>query len=211
MIHKKNNYHTKMLDIISSLGNNKPKLLLHVCCGPCFTIPYEYLKDHFKITLYFNNSNIYPYEEYKRRLDELKRYCFEINADIDIVIKPYDNEKYMEDILPLKDIKEGGTRCFLCYEKRLSDVYKFAYDNNFDYVSSVMSISRYKNADKINEIGYKYQNIYPSVKWLCADFKKENGYEKSKEIILKHHMYFQHYCGCSISYDEYLKKEKNEK
>ena len=88
MIHKKNNYHTKMLDIISSLGNNKPKLLLHVCCGPCFTIPYEYLKDHFKITLYFNNSNIYPYEEYKRRLDELKRYCFEINADIDIVIKP---------------------------------------------------------------------------------------------------------------------------
>ena len=37
---------------------NKLKLLLHACCGPCFTIPYEILKDHFEITILYNNSNI---------------------------------------------------------------------------------------------------------------------------------------------------------
>ena len=39
----------KELVKISSLGK-KPTLLLHVCCGPCFTYPYEMIKDYFDIT-----------------------------------------------------------------------------------------------------------------------------------------------------------------
>ncbi len=210
MIRKKNNYHTKMLDIINSLDEKKT-LLLHVCCGPCFTIPYEYLKNNFKITLFFNNSNIYPSEEYYRRLEELKRYIKEINADVDIIIRDYKNEEYMKDLWPLKDIKEGGERCFLCYKKRLSEAYKYAYENHYDFIGSVMSISRFKNSDKINEIGYKLEAQYKTTKWLCADFKKENGYQKSKQLIIKHNLYFQNYCGCQISYEDYLNRKNSQK
>ena len=60
----------KELRNITALSR-KPKLLLHVCCGPCFTYPYEMIKDYFDITIIYNNSNIYPEEEYHRRLGEL--------------------------------------------------------------------------------------------------------------------------------------------
>lgn len=208
MIRKKNNYHTQMLDIIDNLDRKDHKLLLHACCGPCFTIPYEYLKNNFKVDIYFNNSNIYPYDEYKRRLEELKRYTKEIDADVEIIIKDYDNENYMKELMPLKEEKEGSNRCFLCYKKRLEDAFDYAYKHGYEYVTSVMSISRYKNSNKINEIGFELEKKYKDVKWLCSDFKKDNGYEKSIAIIKEHQMYFQHYCGCQISYQNYLKKQQ---
>ena len=62
--------------------SHKPKLLLHVCCGPCFTYPYTMIKDYFDITIIYNNSNIYPEEEYHRRLNELKKYLLDINSGI---------------------------------------------------------------------------------------------------------------------------------
>ena len=69
-------------------SSKKPTLLLHACCGPCFTIPYEIIKGHFDITIIFNNSNIYPKEEHDRRLEEFKRYIREINADVKFVAAP---------------------------------------------------------------------------------------------------------------------------
>ncbi len=49
----------KELQNIAKL-DKKPRLLIHACCGPCFTIPYEILKQYFDITILYNNSNIYP-------------------------------------------------------------------------------------------------------------------------------------------------------
>ena len=83
----------KELDLIEKSGK-KPKLLLHACCGPCFTIPHEILKGHFEITILYNNSNIYPKKEHDRRLAELKKYIKDLNADIKVIETNYDNEKY---------------------------------------------------------------------------------------------------------------------
>lgn len=203
------NFHLLMKDTLKHVSG-KPKMLLHVCCGPCFAIPYTYLKDYFDITIIYNNSNIYPYEEYKRRLGELKKYLGDIKADIDIIEPQYDNQKYNIDLEPYKDEKEGGNRCFICYEKRLKEAFEYASKNHCDYVCSVMSISRYKNALKLNEIGYKLEILFPNVKWLPCDFKKENGYEKELEICRKYNLYFQDYCGCKYSYKKRLEKLKNE-
>ena len=81
------NYQKILLETLSNLKSSgeKPSLLLHVCCGPCFTIPFEILKYYFKITLIYNNSNIYPENEYHRRLNELKTYIKDINADIEVI------------------------------------------------------------------------------------------------------------------------------
>ena len=199
----------KELDLLKNTGK-KPKLLLHACCGPCFTIPYEIIKDYFEITIIYNNSNIYPEKEHNRRLNELKKYLKDIGANINVIEFPYDNEKYNEDLEPRASDKEGHERCRICFRKRLRQGFEYASKNGFDYYGTVMTISRYKNAKDINTIGEELQKEYPTVKWLYADFKKNDGYEKSLIIIKEHEMYFQEYCGCKYSYEAYKEKHHNE-
>ena len=202
------NYQKLLEKQLENIANSvqKPKLLLHACCGPCFTIPYEILKSHFDITIMYNNSNIYPKEEHDRRLSELKKYIEDLGAKIVIIETPYDNGAYNIDLEPRKEDKEGHERCRICFRKRLSEGYKYAFENGFGYFGTVMTISRYKNAQDINKIGEELQKNYPTVKWLYADFKKNNGYEKSLIVIKEHEMYFQEYCGCKYSFEAWQKK-----
>lgn len=179
-------------------NSSKPKLLLHVCCGPCFTYPYEVIKDYFDITIIYNNSNIYPEEEYRRRLAELKKYLLDINSGIQVIEFPYDNLTYNKDLEPYADQREGMDRCRICFRKRLGQAIDYAEEHNFDYVGTVMSISRFKNSQDLNKIGLELSKD-KKVKWLPADFKKNGGYEKSLDIVRAYKMYFQHYCGCKFS------------
>ena len=188
-------------------AGKKASLLLHACCGPCFTIPYELLKDYFDITIMYNNSNIYPKQEHDRRLKELKEYIEEIGANIKVIETHYDNDSYNLELEPRKDDKEGHERCRICFRKRLKEGFEYASEHHFDYFGTVMTISRYKNAQDINKIGEELQKTYPTVKWLYTDFKKNDGYEKSLIIIREHEMYFQEYCGCKYSYEAYQKKQ----
>ena len=140
-----------MLDGIDEKDHKK--ILLHTCCGPCFTIPYEYLKDKFEITLFFNNSNIYPKEEHDRRLEELKKYIASLNTKINLIVQDYDYDNFVADFKGLENEREGQNRCFICYSKRLIKTFEYADKHGFNYVGSVMSISRYKNAQMLNKIG----------------------------------------------------------
>lgn len=197
------NYQKKLQNTIINLENEgkRPSLLLHVCCGPCLTIPLEILKNHFDITLFFNNSNIYPEEEYLRRLNELKRYLLDSgNSDIKLIVKDYEPDIFLTYLEPYKELKEGYERCRVCFRKRLKEGYEYAFKNGFEYFGTVMTISRYKNAQDINFIGENLEKLYPTTKWLYADFKKENGYEKSLVICKDFDLYFQEYCGCKYSF-----------
>lgn len=206
----KKNYQEILQNTIKNLENtgNKPKLLLHACCGPCFTLPHEILCGHFNITIIYNNSNIYPKEEYKRRLNELKRFISDVSKDIKIIEIKYDNSTYNKILEPYKDYPEGSLRCQKCFEARLEYGYRYAVEHHFDYFGTVMTISRYKNSQVINRIGKELEKRYPSVKWLLADFKKNNGYERSLKIVREHEMYFQDYCGCIYSYQKRQEKLK---
>ncbi|MGM9873392.1 MAG: epoxyqueuosine reductase QueH [Bacilli bacterium] len=204
------NYQKQLLSIIDNLGNKKPKLLLHTCCCPCFLVPFEILKDHFDITIYYFNPNIYPYEEYERRKDELLTFLKQHHLDeVKVVIPKYDSEEIYQIISPRKDDKEGHERCRLCFRYRLTHAFQYAKENNFDYVSTVMSISRYKSAKDLNEIGFDLESKkeWIPVKWLPADFKKNNGYEKELVLCKNYGLYFQKYCGCKYSYEAFLAKQ----
>ena len=202
---KKINYQKILQNTINNL-DFKPKLLLHVCCGPCSTVPLILLKDHFDITLFFNNSNIYPKSEYDRRLEELIRYLNDNNYNFPLIVTPYRGDEFLKIIEPYKDLKEGYERCRICFDKRLEEAIRYAAEHDFDYCSTVMTISRYKNAQDINNIGLSLEILYPTVKWLCADFKKNNGYEDSLIICKENSLYFQEYCGCKFSYLAYKNK-----
>ena len=187
----------KLLKVLKEKGE-KPTLLLHVYCGPCFTYPFKLIKDYFKITIIYNNSNIYPEEEYNRRLNELKGYLKAISADIEVIEFPYDNLNYNKDLEPYADQREGMDRCRICFRKRLGQAIELADERGFDYVGTVMSISRFKNSQDLNKIGFELSSG-KRVKWLPADFKKNGGYEKSLDIVREYGLYFQHYCGCKFS------------
>lgn len=187
----------KLLKVLKEKGE-KPTLLLHVCCGPCFTYPFELIKEYFKITIIYNNSNIYPEEEYNRRLNELKGYLKAISADIEVIEFDYNNATYNKDLEPYADQREGMDRCRVCFRKRLGQAIEYAEAHNFDFVGTVMSISRFKNSQDLNKIGLELSSG-KKVQWLPADFKKNGGYEKSLDIVRKYGLYFQHYCGCKFS------------
>ena len=206
---KKINYQAILLQKLDEIKGKepKPKLCLHACCGPCFTIPFEIIKNYFDITVVYNNSNIYPKEEHDRRLEEFKRYIKEIGANIKLVEFPYDNLTYNIDLEPHKDDAEGHERCRICFRKRLREGFEYAKKHGFDYFGTVMTISRYKNAQDINKIGHELEKEFEPVKWLDADFKKNDGYEHSLEIIKEHEMYFQEYCGCKYSYKKFQEKQ----
>lgn len=193
----------KTIEEISNSGR-KPTLLLHSCCGPCNTYPMEYLSQYFQLTLFFNNHNIHPYEEYRRRFEELLTYVryFEQQEGVNIqVVFPddYQNASYYEKLKPFSEEKEGGLRCSVCFALRLSQAMKYASQHNFEYVATVMSVSRHKNALTLHEIATQQIKKYPHLKYLPANFKKGNGYNRSIEISKSLHLVRQNYCGCQFS------------
>lgn len=185
-------------DIVRS--GRKPKLLLHSCCAPCSSYVIEYLSEYFKITLFFYNPNITPREEFEFREAELVRLCREMKG-VDmpkIVCPPYDPETFIGAVKGLESEPEGGARCPVCYRLRLENTARFASANGFDYFTTTLSISPYKDAERLNAIGGELAQKY-GVPYLFSDFKKKNGYKRSCELSHIYGLYRQNYCGCVFS------------
>ena len=173
-----------------------PSLLLHSCCAPCSSYVLEYLSEYFKITVLYYNPNISPKEEYEARVREQKRLIGEMDFTypVSFLEGNYVPEDFYEMAKGHENDKEGGERCFLCYEMRLREAAEAAKMGNFDYFTTTLSISPLKNAQKLNEIGIRLAKEY-GIAYLMSDFKKKNGYKRSVE----HHLYRQDYCGCVFS------------
>ncbi len=177
----------------------KPRLLLQVCCAPCYAGSVEYLTEHFDVTAFFYNPNIQPKQEFNLRLDALKQ-LIESFPSVKLVVPEQDENEYLTYIKGLEKEKEGGARCTGCFELRLEKTAKYMMDNmgDFDYFATTLTVSPHKNAKLINEIGNKIATKY-GVNYLESDFKKKDGFlrsiNKSKELGL----YRQDYCGCSFS------------
>ena len=195
-------------EIKKAYPTSKPKLLLHACCAVCAGWPLEFLSSIFNITIYYNNSNIYPEEEYIRRKDELIRLVHEIYGEsISMIFPPYDNINYTKKLEPLKDEPEGWLRCFRCYELRMFGAYNYADENGYDYFTTVMTISRQKDSQKLNEIGKSLSTLHPNVKYFYSDFKKNGGQVRRDELVHEYNLYAQDYCGCVYSYNERKKRD----
>ena len=202
------NYQVEMEKIISSLDYT-PRLLLHVCCAPCSSYVLSVLAKYFKIDIIYYNPNINTKEEYDKRLDELKRLIGTVKYDnpVNIIDCTYNNMDFYNAVKGLESEPEGGKRCFECYKLRLDYTAKVAKELGYDYFTTSLSISPYKNANWLNEIGIDLENIY-GIKYLVADFKKKNGYKTSIELSKKYNLYRQDYCGCIYSKIERRRKDE---
>ncbi len=196
------NYQKELEKVINDIVNKNetPTLLLHSCCAPCSSYVLEYLSNYFKITIFYYNPNISPKEEFDKRIEEQKRLINElpVKNKVEFIEGKYDNDKYEDSIKGLEQEKEGGSRCHICYRLRLEETAKIAKETGFDYFTTTLSISPYKNAKVLNEIGEELGKIY-NISYLYADFKKRDGYKRSIELSRIYNLYRQDYCGCEYS------------
>ena len=207
---EKINYDLKMQAIIKELPKGST-VLLHTCCAPCSSAVIARLANDFEITVFYYNPNIEPQEEYIKRKEEQQRFLTEITTlyPIHFLDCDYDHDAFENITKGLEKEKEGGSRCFKCYRLRLEQTAKIAKLNHFDYFGTSLTVSPYKNATKLNEIGAELEKIY-KVNFLYSDFKKHDGYKKSIEYSKQYHLYRQDYSGCHFSKDE-RERQKEER
>ncbi|GAA6492026.1 MAG TPA: epoxyqueuosine reductase QueH [Candidatus Bariatricus faecipullorum] len=196
------NYQKELDKILEELERTGkvPRLLLHSCCAPCSSYVLEYLSKYFRITVFYYNPNIWPEEEYGKRVEEQRRFAGELQTryPVSFVEGRYEKERFYEMARGLENVREGGERCFRCYRLRLEETARRAAEGGFDYFTTTLSISPMKNAQKLNETGLELAEIY-QVPYLVSDFKKKDGYRRSVELSREYGLYRQDYCGCIYS------------
>ncbi|MCR5741284.1 MAG: epoxyqueuosine reductase QueH [Gammaproteobacteria bacterium] len=179
--------------------DNKPNILLHACCGPCTCGVYPQLAPDFNVSILYYNPNIYPQEEFDKRLEMLK--IINKHWPFKLIETEYDESVYLCQVKGHETDKEGGKRCELCFRNRMEKAAKYAKENGYDIFTTTLSVSPYKNADLLNQIGNELEDQL-GIKYLYSNFKKHDGYKESIRISKEFGIYRQNYCGCRFSLNE---------
>jgi UDP-GlcNAc:undecaprenyl-phosphate GlcNAc-1-phosphate transferase len=184
------------LDYIRS-QKRRPKLLLHICCAPCGTyISRDRLASRYELTWYFYNSNLVSFEEYEKRL-AAARFVAEKLA-FPLIIEPYDHTAWQALTAGRANDPERGERCRICYRDRLEKTAQLARVQGFDFFSSSLLVSPYKDTEAIREISRAAAKIN-NVAFLEEDFQVDDGYRRSQELAKDLGIYRQKFCGCEYS------------
>ena len=190
------NFHLRMLEILQTVPRGE-RLLLHSCCGPCSTRCLEALKDVFRVTVLYYNPNITDAAEYEKRKAEQMRFLQETGW-ADSIDCPYDPQEFFAVAKGREAEPEGGARCTRCFALRLSYTARRAKEEGFGWFGTTLSVSPHKDAARLNALGEQIA-AQTGVRWLYADFKKQNGYLRSTELARQYCLYRQNYCGCIFS------------
>ena len=178
----------------------RPKLLLHCCCAPCSSATLERLQRDYDVDIYYYNPNIEPEAEFRKRAGEEERFvrAFRPDGGVQVIVAEYDHEAFERIARGREQLPERGERCYLCYELRLRRTAAFAREKGYDCFTTSLSISPYKSARWINEIGERLAGEY-QVPFVHSDFKKQNGYARSIALSREYNLYRQEWCGCVYS------------
>lgn len=179
------------------MEQKKDKIIIHTCCAICSGYPISLLKDMgYQVIAYFYNPNIYPIEEYQKRLDAEISLCKHLGCEL--VVGDYETDLYYESVAGLENEPEKGIRCDKCFELRLLKTAKFAKENGIQYITTSMVISPHKNFQKLTSIGERIARDF-DLNYLAIDFKKKDGFLKTNKISKELGLYRQNYCGCKFA------------
>ncbi len=173
-------------------------ILLHTCCAPCATASVERLRGSGRIpVLFYSNSNIYPAEEYEKRLEETQKYAN--RQELQLYIDEYDHAAWLEFISIVPEFEkqpEGSARCGRCFTYSFQRTAAQARDLGIPAFTTTLSISPYKKSRQLFDVGALFPGFTP------IDFKKQDGYKRSIELSREYGLYRQTYCGCEFSLRE---------
>jgi len=169
----------------------KPKILLHICCAPCAIPILKILeKKNFLITGFWYNPNIWPKEEYEKRLGSLIQYEREKGLFIvyDYSCVPRAEPDSLTD-----------RRCVFCYEDRLNKTAQKAEELDFDYFTTTLLVSPYQKHTMLRDMAEGVSQIF-GVNFYYEDFRPFfYRYRKEAQGL---GLYHQKYCGCKPSIEE---------
>jgi len=169
-------------------------ILLHICCGVCAAgVVDKLMKEGHSVTGFFFNPNIYPEDEYDRRLETVHEVSRRMGFPV--IEGEYDTKNWYRLIKCFENDPEGGRRCEICFCVRLEETYKVFLEGNFDVFTTTLTVSPLKNAEAINSIG---RNLAGD-KFMAEDFKKKEGYKIAAGKAGEMGLYRQNYCGCEYS------------
>jgi predicted adenine nucleotide alpha hydrolase (AANH) superfamily ATPase len=180
-------------------GGDKPKVLLHICCGPDSTAVYERLDPQYEVIGYFHNPNIYPEKEYEKRAQNALKAGREMGFKV--IVPEYNPEEWLKAVKGLEREPEGGKRCERCFRHNLEATARKAMELSISFFTTTLTISPHKSSDTIFKIGTGLAEEYGIV-FLDIDFKKKDGFKRSVELSKQMGLYRQKYCGCSFSKDK---------
>ena len=167
---KQLNFAQQMDEVLKTLGPQRPKLLLHACCGPCSSAVLEKLCRYFEITV----------------------------LGVTVIEDHYAPQEFYTAVQGLENEPERGGRCTVCYRLRMRRAAQYAKEHGFDWFTTTLSISPHKDAARINQIGQELEAEF-GIRHLPSDFKKQNGYLRSLQLSEEYGLYRQDYCGCEFS------------
>ena len=196
----KTNYMHAFDEIVAKSAGKRPRLLLHSCCGPCSSSVLELLTKYFDVTLLWYNPNLYPQEEFDKRLATQIELIEKmgLTEEVSVLAESRKHDDYLRRIKGLEDEPEGGTRCTECFRLRLMECARLAKQYGFEYFCTTLTVSRYKDAERINTLGEEIGRAF-GVAWLPSDFKKRSGELRSQQLSEQYGLYRQNYCGCEFS------------
>ena len=196
----KTNYMHAFDDIAAKSAGKRPRLLLHSCCGPCSSSVLELLTKYFDVTLLWYNPNLYPQEEFDRRLATQIELIEKagLTEEVPILAESRKHEDYLRRVEGLENEPEGGKRCTECFRLRLTECARLAKQYGFEYFCTTLTVSRHKDAERINALGEEIGRAC-GVAWLPSDFKKRDGENRSQQLAEQYGLYRQLYCGCEFS------------
>lgn len=208
------NYQLELEKLLEAEGKKDKTVLLHSCCAPCSSYVLTYLRQYFRVTVFYFNPNITAETEYFKRVEEQKRLIARLNADgegypIDFIEGDYEPARFLSLVKGYEDCPEGGERCKLCFRQRLEATAALGEQQGFDYFATTLTVSPLKNATILNEIGIELASQY-DVSYLVSDFKKKNGYKQSIELSKQYDLYRQDYCGCAFSKAERERQKRGD-
>ena len=184
--------------------SEKPKILVHVCCGPDATMPILQLRDEYDVICFWYDPNIQPKSEYDKRYEAFVKIC-DIEG-IPYIKWAYDVGNFFTRIKWVEHTPERGEKCTYCYDMRMYVVAKLASRLKIPFYTSSLNTSPKKDLEKLFIMGHKYAEKY-SIKFLDIPFRKRGWFEKSVEYTKEHDIFRQNYCGCIYSIREWGESE----
>ncbi|MEW6455802.1 MAG: epoxyqueuosine reductase QueH [Acidobacteriota bacterium] len=183
----------------------KEALLVHICCAPDSIWSFQVLMEEYEPVGYFFNPNIFPLNEYVKRLKETEKASSILNFKL--IEGERDYFKWFGLTKELASEPEMGKRCDICYEIRLRRTAEKALELGIKNFTTVMSNSPWKKVKTLNNIGKLIGDEF-KINFLEKDFKKKDGFKKSVELCKIYQIYRQNYCGCIYSLRDRLLKDR---
>ena len=171
------------------------RVVLLSCCAPCSAGAIKQMADGTipgvdDFIVLFYNPNIFPESEYTKRMKEQIRYCELVG--VKYAVLEYDHDAWRDAVRGMEQEPERGARCSICFEYRFQRAMRFARENGYNAIASVLGVSRHKDQSQVDCAANKAcaDITYMPIKWdepLRVKINRASDF------------YRQNYCGCEFS------------